>query len=153
MMISETYKDMEVRYLEDNNQWGIYEDQSLTHRTDSLRKAREWIDRYKKKPMKRRPVFFCTNEWNNTGLFEKVDLTSINPYKKHYSNSFDCTIVYNGRRSKVKTSDVYEATKANEKKVGEINAIVKKIQSLRKRKEDLTKLLDPIQPPTPIEEE
>jgi len=125
-MIGETYRDVEVVYLIDENKWRFTVN-GRERTAETLSKARESIDRSlsnvsQKKEQAWKPFEVWHRERYGDG-FKKVLLTSVAEGRSRWDKSAYAWISNNGKRSKEPMSLLFSIDEHN-------NALVEKIVSL-----------------------
>jgi predicted mannosyl-3-phosphoglycerate phosphatase (HAD superfamily) len=134
-MITETYRDIEITLLEEENKWRFTAN-GRERSAPTLPKAREYIDNAldeittkKVKPWQPFDAYLCRY---SDSKFRLVTVTS-RAERNRYSSRVDFWITENGSRSKVDGDYLYAKTPKNDKLIADYHQLVKELEALEEK--------------------
>lgn len=145
-MISETYREIEIVLLENENKWRFTAN-GRERTAPTLPAAREAIDKALKAETKWEPVDAYFTSYNSSG---PVRVTITSEAGGHHGNYRQFWISNNGKRSKESEGVLYAITPENDALFARIVELVKQQKALREQEKELLQQLRPIQIPTAV---
>lgn len=149
-MIQETYRDITVTLLEDENKWQ-FEVNGRERTAPTLPKAREFIDNAldrvatkKEKPWEPFDAYY-NKRWAGSSEYELIKVTSVAESPSYRGPSV--WVNRNGKREKQELSDLYDTSPENQEaivKIGKLNREIEGLESqINQLKQTLKKIMLP----------